>query len=125
MEPRVLALRYFDAGYFAATLSQAGIATSFGPSQGGHDLHRVPGYAWLVRAYKMNELDADMAAALALVTADTRMSEHTMFLEQAVSASKPADAGRNDLLQWICQIRGTTLEAARAKFATEHARSER
>jgi hypothetical protein len=124
MDSKALALRYFDAGYFAATLQQAGIETSFGPGNAKHDLHRVPGYAWMVRAYKIAEQDADMAVALALVTADTHLTEHTMFLEQAVIAGKPADAARNDLLQWICQIRGTTLEAARAKFSTEHARSE-
>jgi hypothetical protein len=125
MDQRVLALRYFDAGYFAATLQHAGIAPSFGPASGKHDLHRVPGYAWMVRAWKMNDLNGDMALGLALATADTRLSEHTMFLECAVKSTKADDAARNDLLGWISQIRGTTLEAVRAKYASADARSER
>jgi hypothetical protein len=117
MDAKALALCYFDAGYFAATLNQAGVKTSFGPQNGKHDLHRVAGYAWMVRGYKIADLDGDMALGLALVTADTRMSEHNMFLEQAVNASPADDAARNDLLEWVCQIRGTTLDAIRAKFA--------
>ena len=121
MDPKVRALRYFDAGYLAATLQQAGIETSFQPDNGKHDLHRVPGYAWMVRGYKMTELDGDMALGLALVTADTRLSEHTMFLERAVKTTKADDAPRNDLLGWIGSIRGTTLEALRAKYASADA----
>lgn len=125
MEAKVLALRYFDAGYFAATLQQAGIETAFGPANGKHDLHRVPGYAWMVRAYKMADLDGDMAFGLALVTADSRMTEHTMFVERAAQTSAANDAARNDLLGWIGQIRGTTLEAIRAKYGSADAPRQR
>lgn len=125
MDPKVLALRYYDAGYFAATLQHAGIETSFGPVNGKFDLHRVPGYAWMVRGYKMTELDGDMALGLALATADTRLSEHNMFLERAVKTTKADDAARNDLLGWIVGIRGTTLEAVRAKYASADAGTER
>jgi hypothetical protein len=117
MDSKVVALSYFDAGYFAATLGQAGIRTSFGPQIGKHDLHRVPGYAWMVRGYKLDHLNGDMALGLALATADTRLTEHTMFLEQAVKSIAVDDAARNDLLGWVCQIRGTTVDAVRAKYA--------
>ena len=125
MDPKMLALRYFDAGYLAATFQQAGLETSFQPENGKHDLHRVPGYAGMVRAWKMDDLNGDMALGLALTTADTRLSEHNMFLERAVKTTKADDAARNDLLGWISQIRGTTLEAIRAKYAAADAGNER
>lgn len=119
MNEKTLALRYFDAGYLAATFQQAGVETSFGPTNGQHELHRVAGYAWMVRGYKMTDLDGDFALALALATADTRLTEHTMFLERAVKTAAADDSARNDLLGWICQIRGTTVDAVRAQFSSQ------
>jgi len=127
MDPKVLAMRYFDAGYFAATLNQAGVRTSFGPGVTKGDVATaVPGYAWAVRAFKLADgKNGDIALGLALMTIDTRMSEKQMFIELAVKAAPPDDAARNDLLKWIAEIQGTTLESLRAKVAATDARAER
>jgi len=125
MDPKTLALRYFDAGYLAATFQQSGVHTSFGPVANGNKLHaEMPGYPWLVRAWKLSESNSDMALAIALVTADTRMSEHTMFLESAAKSIAANDEPRSDLLEWIGKIRGTTLEAIREKYPPAHVSSQ-
>ena len=116
MDPKALALRYFDVGYLTATFREVGVPTSFGPATNGNKLHaEAPGYPWLVRAYKLAEEARDMALGLALVTAGTRMSEHTMFLERAVKASEADDTQRNDLGIRVQPLEAAPVEGAASK----------
>lgn len=118
-------LAWFDAGYLAACLQQSGARTSFGPALGkDRSAASIPGYSWVVKAIDISGGNTSMELAAALITVDHRVPEHRAHVKN-VLASKNLDAASEDLLKWIAQINGTTIESLRSQLGVADARSGR
>jgi hypothetical protein len=119
------ATAWFDAGYLAACFSQSATSTSFGPTTTkGNRAQSIPGYSWVVKAIEISGGNTSMELAAALITVDHRVPEHRSHLKN-VLANTELDAASLDLLQWIAQINGTTIESLRSQLGVVDARSGR
>lgn len=125
-ESEVAALAWFDAGYFAACLSQVGAKPSFGPMAVKHGgAPGVPGYRWVAKAIQLGG-GAEMELAAALITVDHRCPEFDHHLRSALGIDDKARSRAFDsVLLWIAEIKGTTLDGLRARYGLADARRER
>jgi hypothetical protein len=115
------ALAWFDAGYLAACYDQAGVTARFAPNAAASGTDRtVPGLAWVNRAMTLAAGDTGRLGrfqlAAALMTADSRHAGHAEYLRLAVTGSRDQDEAATDLLHWIAQLHGTTLDALRSRY---------
>jgi hypothetical protein len=110
-------LAWFDAGYLAATYQQAGIDPGFGVSKRiGGGTQKIAGYAWVAKAIALDDDNASMHLAAALITADHREAPFDAHIGKALASKSLATSkGSQSLLTWIAQIRGTTVEDLRAR----------
>jgi hypothetical protein len=119
------AMAWFDAGYLAACFSQSATNATFGPAAGkGSKARSIPGYSWVVKAIEISGGNTSMELAAALITVDHRVPEHRSHVKNVLAVSD-LDAASKDLLQWIAQINGTTIESLRSQLGVADASSGR
>ncbi len=119
------ALAWFDAGYLAQCYRQSGTKASFGPAASkAAGSGAIAGYSWVVKALDIAGSNPQMEIAAALMTADHRVPQHEAHLKRALAADATELAPQaEDVLRWIAEINGSTIEALRAKYGLTDARS--
>jgi hypothetical protein len=119
------ALAWFDAGYLVQCFYQTETPTSFSPGvTKGTGASSIAGYSWVAKAIALdNGAHPQMDIGAALLTCDYGAAEHEQHLKRAIASGAADSPEANDLMGWIAQINGTTIENLRSKFKVTDARS--